>query len=194
MSVTYEPGDEVRVRVGLDRNVGENGKLTLGATYQNFSEDQYDGRNLFQPGNRLRGDLSYAFRRGRSTWALYAVNVWREAGDAFLDLVDAAGAVLGDTTVTVGSQNLFIAGLTGSTPLGSSLRIRPSLDFRYQTREEENGEGWLVGGGLDIPIQSSGNLEMYPRAKISFGSLKAFTGESETLWGVELGLTLRWRL
>lgn len=194
VNVTYEPGNEIRVRVGLDRNVGTDGKLTLGMTYQNFSEDQYDGQNLFQPGNRIRGDLSYAFRTGGSTWALYAVDVWRDSGDAFLDLIDAGGAVLGDTTVTFGSQNLMVVGLNGSALLGGSLRIRPSLDFRYQTREEENGEGWLAGGGFDIPLRLSGSYQMYPRVRASFGSLKAFTGENETLWGLELGLTARFRL
>lgn len=192
-SLTYQPGDEVRVRVGLDRNVGETGKFTLGFTFQNFTEDAYDDRNLFKAGNRMRGDVSYTFRSDRSTWALYGVNVWRESGDAFLDLVNAQGTVVGDTTLTVGSQNLLIVGLNGSTPMGG-LRVRPSFDFRYQGREEENGEGWLVGAGLDLPLRVFGSADLFPRGKFSYGSLKAATGESETLWGLELGLTLRWRM
>jgi hypothetical protein len=190
----YEPGDEVRVRVGLDRNVGEGGKFTAGFTFQNFSEDLYDDRNLFQAGNRMRGDVSYAFRTGRSTWAMYGLNVWRESGDVFQDLVNAQNVVIGDTTMAVGSQNLLIVGINGSTPLGSSLRVRPAVDFRYQTREEETGEGWLLGAGLDVPLRLFGSYDLFPRARFSFGSLRAATGESESLWGLELGATFRWRL
>ncbi len=191
-NLVFEPGNEIRVRFGLDRNVGEDGKFTAGATFQNFSEDQYAGRNLFQAGNRFRFDASYAFRSGRSTWALYGVNVWREAGDAFLDLVNPQGTVVGDTTVVVGSQNLLILGVNGSTPVGT-LRIRPSLDFRYQTREEGNGEGWIVGAGADVPLRLLGAYDLFPRGKFLLGSLKAVSGASESLWGLELGLTFRWQ-
>lgn len=192
-NLTFQPGNEIRVRVGVDRNVGESGKFTAALTAQNFSEDQYDGQNLFQAGNRFRVDASYAFRTGRSTWALYAVDVWRESGDAFLDLVNPQGAVVGDTTLVVGSQNLLVMGLNGSTPLGSSLRIRPSVDLRYQSREEVNGEGWILGAGADLPLRAFDAVDLFPRGKVLFGSLKSVVGESVGLWGLELGLTLRWQ-
>jgi hypothetical protein len=191
--LTFEPGDEIRLRLGVDRSVGETGKFTAGVTAQNFSEDQYDGRNLFQAGNRLRLDASYAFRSGRSTWAFYAVDVWREAGDAFMDLVNPDGDIVGDTTLVVGSQNLLILGVNGSTPLGATVRIRPSLDVRYQTRAEGNGEGWIIGAGGDLPLRAFGSLDMFPRGKLLFGSLSDVSGVSQGLWGVELGLTIRWR-
>ncbi|MFC1574535.1 hypothetical protein ACFL5A_02770 [Gemmatimonadota bacterium] len=193
VDLTYQPGNEIRVRVGVDRNVGEGGKFTAGFTWQNYSEDLYDDRNLFKAGSRFRGDMSMAFRTGRATWALYAANVWREQGDAFLDLVDAAGTVVGDTTVTVGHQNLLVAGLSGSAPLGSVLRIRPALEFRYQTREEEDGEGWIAGAGADIPLRFFGAMDAFPRGKFYWGQLMAPTGEKVSLWGVEAGVTLRWR-
>jgi hypothetical protein len=194
VSQTYTPGDEIRVRVGLDRNFGEGGKFTAGFTFQNYAEDEYAEKNLFQAGNRLRGDMSLAFRSGRSTWALYAVNVYRDQGDAFLDLVDAQGAVVGDTTVTVGWQNLLVAGLNGSVPMGTTFRIRPSLDFRYQAREQTDGEGFLAGGGFDIPLRLFGGMDFFPRVRGSFGQMTAPDGESYTFWGVEGGVTLRWRL
>jgi hypothetical protein len=191
---TYIPGNEIRVRFGVDRNIGEGGKFTAGFTFQNYSEDEYDDRNLFQAGNRLRGDMSVIFRAGRSTWALSGVNVYRDQGDAFLDLVDAQNNVVGDTTVVVGWQNLSVVGLSGSVPLGSTFRIRPAFDFRYQSRETEGGEGWLAGAGADIPLRLFGTMDVFPRGKFSFGKLTAPTGESLSLWGVEAGLTLRWRL
>jgi hypothetical protein len=192
-NLTFQPGNEVRVRLGLDRNVGEDGKFTMGLTFQNFSEDQYDGRNLFQAGNRFRIDASYALRAGRSTWALYAVNVWREAGDAFLDLVNPQGTIVGDSTLVIGSQNLLVLGINGSAPVGSTLRVRPSAELRYQSREEGNGEGWIMGAGADVPLRLSGSFDLFPRAKLLFGSLTAVSGQSESLWGLELGFTLRWQ-
>ena len=189
--LTYKPGDEVRVRLGLDKNVGEGGKFTAGFTFQNFSEDEYDSRNLFQPGNRLRGDMSLAFRTGRSTWALYGVNVWRERGDAFLYYEDNPGTQP-DSTVMVGSQNLTIVGLNGSVPMGSTFRIRPAFDFRYQSRELGSGEGWLAGGGFDIPLRLFGSMDVFPRVKASWGQLSGADGENYSLWGMEGGMTLRW--
>jgi hypothetical protein len=75
-----------------------------------------------------------------------------------------------------------------------TLRVRPSLDFRYQAREETDGEGWLIGAGLDVPLRIFGYYDLFPRGKFSFGSLKTATGETETLWGLELGVTLRWQM
>jgi len=121
------------------------------------------------------------------------VDVWREAGDAFLDLEDPQATVVGDTTLVVGSQNLLIVGLNGSTPLGSTLRIRPSVDLRIQSREEGDGEGWIVGAGADLPLRAFGSVDLFPRGKVLFGSLKNVLEESVGLWGLEVGLTLRWQ-
>lgn len=62
-SFRYKPGNEIRVRAAVDRTVG-GGKVTLGATFQEFTVDEVDGKNLFQSGNRWRADAAYAFRTG----------------------------------------------------------------------------------------------------------------------------------
>jgi hypothetical protein len=192
-SLTYVPGNEIRMRAALDRNVGEGGTFTAGLTFQNYTEDEFGGKNLFQAGNRLRGDVSYAFRTGRSTWALYAMNVWREEGDRFLYYEGNQGSTP-DSTLVVGSQNLLVVGLDGSAPLGSTLRIRPRLDFRYQSREEGGGGGWLLGAGADLPLDLPGTSDLFPRGRFSWGRLEGPDGETKSLWGVELGLTLRWQM
>jgi len=191
--ITFQPGNEIRLRLGLDRNIGDAGKLTAGVTFQNFSEDLYDEENLFQAGNRFRLDASYAFRVGRGSWAFYAVDVWREAGDAFLDLVNPDGVVVGDTTVVVGTQNLLVVGINGSTPMGRTLRVRPSVELRHQSREDGIGEGWILGAGGDIPLRLFGAMDLFPRGRVLFGSLTSPIDTSESLWGLELGLTLRWQ-
>lgn len=188
---TYAPGDETRLRIALDRTFGAN-KLTLGFTFQSFTGDQVDGKNLFQAGSRLRGDVAYGFRAGGSTWTAFAANIWRERGDVRLDIVDAEGTVVGDTAFQTGWQNLVIAGLTGAVPLWAGYNLRPAVDFRLQSREEEGGAGWLLGAGGDLPLRLFGAYDLFPRGRFLFGQLEGEQGVSRTIWGGELGVTVRW--
>lgn len=194
--LTYEPGSEVRVRVGADRNIGETGKLSAGVTLQSFTEDQVDGRNLFQSGNRFMVDGSYAFRLGSQTWTAYGSDLWREKGDLFLSVVDAGGAVVGDSTVTTGSQNLVSVGLAGAIPLGSTYRLRPTVDLRTQTRDEPDGStegsGWVLAVGADFPLRLLGTYDIFPRARFTTGSIKGPDAKSHGLNGAEVGITVRW--
>ena len=190
-ALSYEPGNEIRIRAAVDRTVGEGGKVTLGFTFQNFDADQVSGRNLFQAGNRFRGDASLVFRRGRSTWTVYGTGIHRENGDAFLDLIDDAGVIVGDTIVGTGSQNLFVVGLTGSVPLTGTYRIRPTLDLRIQDREEGQGSGWILGAGGDLPLRLFGSWDVFPRGRFLVGQMEDLQGIRRGMWGGELGLTVR---
>jgi hypothetical protein len=184
MELKYAPGNEARVRFALDRNIGVSSKLTAGLTVQEFSSDQLGGVNLFQAGRRIRGDVAYAFRTGSSTWTTYAANLWRDKGDIALDA--------GETEET-GTQNLFVAGVTGNLPISPRMSFRPALDIRVQSREEGIGSGWVMGVGGDLPVRGVGPFDAFPRAQFLLGSLEAEGGDSHSLWGAEAGLTLRWR-
>ena len=192
----YEPGNEARVRVGLDRNVGEAGKLSAGVTFQSFSEDQVDGTNLFQAGNRFMVDGAYAFRLGSQTWTLYGSDLWREKGDLFLPVVDANDAVVGDSTITTGTQNLLSLGFVGAIPVGSIYRIRPSADLRMQSREEVNGSdegsGWILSAGFDVPLRLLGTYDVFPRVRGITGSITGADGADHGAKGFEAGVTIRW--
>ena len=156
IDLIYKPGSETRVRVGLDRNFG-NATLTVGGTFINYSFDQADGLNLFQAGNRLRFDGSLAFRAGAGVWTINGADLIRENGDLTLDIVDDLGALVGDTTSVTAKQNLIVGGIVGTVGLGGGFVFRPHLDFKYQTREEENGNdagsGWIFAAGGDIPLR-----------------------------------------
>jgi hypothetical protein len=186
----YTPGNEVRVRVALDQNVGANNKLTLGVTFQNYAEDKVDGRNLFAPGNRIRGDLAYSFRTGpASTWTFYVADVHRENGDVTLQLTQG-GTATGDTTFEAGHQNMAVVGVAGALRMGT-LALRPSADARLLTRESGEEEGWLAGVGTDIPFRA-GNTEVVPSVRVSYGQLETATSDVRNgFWGGELGLMLR---
>lgn len=195
-TLTYELGNEARIRLGADRNVGEAGKLSAGVTLQNFSEDQVDGRNLFQAGDRFMVDGSYAFRLESQTWTLYGSDLWRERGDLFLSVVDGSGAVVGDSTVATGTQNLLSVGFVGAIPIGSIYRIRPGADLRMQSREERNGSdegsGWVMAAGADLPLRLFGTYDVFPRARYTFGSITGSDGDGHSVKGGELGVTIRW--
>jgi hypothetical protein len=185
---TYTPGNEARVRLALDRNIGTS-KLTFGVTFQNYTADEAQGRQLFAPGNRFRVDGTYSFRTSNtSTWTLFATDVWRENGDVTLPL--QAGTVLTDTTFQAGQQNLAVFGLAGSVQLGSRTSLQPAADFRLLTRDSGAGEGWLVAAGTDLPIRRSG-FEVVPNFRVSYGQLEDANDEKHPFWGGEVGLALR---
>ena len=62
---------------------------------------------------------------------------------------------------------------------------------RVQQREDLGGQGWLVGGGIDVPMRVR-SYEVLPAGRLSYGNLEAESGKSYPFWGAELGLTLRW--
>jgi hypothetical protein len=190
---TYQPGNEARFRVGLDRNFG-NSTFTMGATFMTYADDQAQGVNFFQAGNRFRFDAAYAFRAGSGVWTLYAADVWREHGDVTLSILDEADVVQGDTTFATASQNLVVAGLVGSIGLGA-VQFRPMIDFRMQMRDDvatgDEGSGWLLGAGGDLPLRFFGAFDLFPKGKFLYGSVKDPTGASRNVIGAELSGTIR---
>jgi len=190
----YQPGNESRIRLGLDRNIGSN-TFTAGATFMTFAQDQADGRNLFQAGNRIRFDAAYAFRAGGGVWTLYAADLWREHGDLTLPFVNDAGEIVGDTIETTPSQNLIEGGLIGAIALGSRT-FRPELGFKLQQREEtggrDEGSGWLASAGGDLPLRLFGSWDFFPKAAFIFGSVTDALGTGRRVTGAEFGATIRW--
>ena len=196
----YEPGDEARVRIGFDRNFGTN-TLTGGVTFSTYAEDQAQqggaaARNLFQAGNRIRGDLAFAFRAGAGIWTLYAADVWRENGDLTLAVVDGTGAEVGDTTLVTAEQNLVVAGLQGTVGLGGGFVFRPMVDVRLQQREDAEGNtrgsGWIMGAGGDLPLRLFGGYDVFPKARVLFGSIEDGAGVGRGVLGGEFSATIRW--
>ena len=177
--VVYSPGDEVVARLALDRNVGTGGKVTLGGTFQHFSEDEIGEDNLFQPGARIRGDASYAFRMGASsTMTFFLSDMWRQEGEVSL---------LSESS-TIGSQNVLIIGALAD--LGGRLGLTPRADVRLLSHEEGTGSGWMAGIGTGVESDIAG-VDVAPRVRLMLGSIEAETGESHGLTGFEVELGVR---
>jgi len=200
VALSYTPGNETRIRVGLDRNFGTS-TFTAGATFVNYAEDKISDdvaadRNLFQAGNRLRFDASYAFRAGAGVWTLYGADLIRENGNLRVDIIDDVGTVLSDTTVVTAKQNLIVAGVMGTVGLGGGFVFRPHIDYKIQSRKEADGNdagsGWIMAVGGDIPLRIFGGNEFFPKARVYFGSMKD-AGEGDiSLLGMEFSGTMRW--
>jgi hypothetical protein len=195
LDLSYRPGNETRLRIGLDRNIGTN-TLTLGATVRAYESDQADGTNLFQAGNRMRFDATYAFRAGAGVWTLYAADVIRENGDLTLSIVDNVGAIVGDTAIATARQNMAIAGIIGSIQVGGGFVFRPHIDFKLQTRTEADGSnpgsGWMLAAGGDLPMRLFGGYDFFPKARILYGSIKDASGAGVNVIGAEFSGTVRW--
>jgi hypothetical protein len=190
-ALKYTPGNEARVRLALDGNIGAN-KLTVGLTWQNYSRDKLDGRDLFQPGQRWRADAAYSFRTGAAaTWTLYLADVWRQHGDVRIELIDPANNIARDSTFSTGQQNVLVAGVSGAVRFSPRFSIRPSADLRLLTREETGGEGWVAGVGADVPLRW-GSVDVFPAGKFFFGQLQAADPEKHSAVGGELSVSLRW--
>ena len=186
----YQPGNEIRVRAGVDSNVGETGKLTLGVTFQKYAEDQANGLNLFQAGNRIMGDATLGFRAGASVWTLYGAHLRREQGD--LTVRDQADQVV--DTVETPSQNLTSGGITGTFPLGA-FDLRLLADGRVQTRDNpdgtEEGSGWIAGVGAEIPFRVGSRATLLPSGRFTTGSLKDAGDVDRSVSGISAGVILR---
>jgi hypothetical protein len=191
----YTPGNEARIRVGLDRNFG-NSTLTFGSTFMTYSSDQANGQNLFQAGKRIRLDATYAFRMGVGVWTVYAADLIRQSGTQTLPNFDSGGAPLGTfTDVSTPKQNLAVVGFMGAVQLGGGFVFRPHVDLKLQSREDTSGSdagsGWLVAAGGDVPIRIFGGHDFFPKARIMIGSLKDASGNSVRVFGLEAKGTIR---
>lgn len=185
-TLTYSPGNEARLRLGFDTDIGTS-KLTGGVTWQHYSRDQI-GLNLFQPGPRIRGDLAVSFRTSAtSNWTVYATDIWRQHGD--LSFQETATAAVRDSTT--GTQNILVAGIAGAMRVTPRWSVRPSADLRIISREDPGNEGWMAGFGTGIPLRLA-NTDVLPTARFLFGRLSsAVSTEQISAKGAEVGVTVR---
>jgi hypothetical protein len=196
VGLSYRPGNETRLRVGVDRAFGSS-TVTAGATVVDFADDAVDDQELFRTGRRLRLDAAYAFRVGSGVWTVYAANLSRANGDLRLATDEGTGVLVTDSSMVTASQNLVTGGVIGSFDLGGGFVLRPHVDLTLQNREEANGNrvgsGWIVAAGGDVPVRLWGS-ELFPRARVFFGGMRDALGGDAGIFGMEFKGTVRTRL
>lgn len=179
---TYQPGNELRVRLALDRELGTGGKGSLVLGFQNFSDDAVDGTNVFQSGSRFNATGSYAFPAvGRGAGVVYAGVIHRSNG-TFLQ-----GATSSDTP----SQDLVLLGSQLRIPWGST-RVKPRVDGRLFRTEDGRGQGYVAGVGVSMDVPRD-RITWMPSVTARFGNLEAVEGRESSFTGFEIGVRARFQ-
>jgi hypothetical protein len=175
---SYRPGNQLQVRVALDRTFGSSGKAALVLGTQQYDTDEVDGSNLFRTGDRYEATGSYAFAAGaRGAGIVYVGYLRREQGDFIDDLV------------VLPAQDLAFGGIGFETWLGS-MRFRPSVDLRVLRRDDGVGQGYTASGGgvLEIP---AGVVTLLPTLRGRFGNVLLQEDAESRFTGFEAALGIR---
>jgi hypothetical protein len=178
-SFAYRPGNQLRLRAGVDGRVGAAGKLTLQLSAQLSSEDQLNGANLYRPGHRYLGMASYAFAAGpRASGVLYGGAMRR-----------AEGVYLLEQNPDLPPETLLLGGGAFRIPVGRIV-LQPQADSRLLRRADGTGQGFLLGVGSAVEVPASW-ASVLPSLKLRLGNLLVREGEESSFVGVDVGLTLR---
>ena len=160
-SFRYQPGNEVRARVGADRPLGA-GRLALGVTYAAFGRDDADG-SAYDTGDRVV-----------TQGALTGIVAGQEFTVAAYDLLRAPGFYAsGERAGRENLANVFLS--LGVHALGSV--IEPSVELRQWLQNADAGDvssraSRLATFGLRVRAGVAG-LTLYPSATYAIGSLAA---------------------
>jgi hypothetical protein len=174
---SYRAGGEFRFRVGADRLVGQ-GRVSLGFTYSGFSQDEFGGSSVFEPGKRYITQASWSFPLGNLGLALYAWDLYRNSG------------TLTRSDSLTEKQNILAAGAVASIQLGRNV-LRPQMEIRQQRAGASamKSAGRLLSLSVRYQMQLTGSLSLVPVLRfdtgnvVSDGATIGFTG-----WGLSLGL------
>jgi hypothetical protein len=171
----FTPGNEARVRVGLDRPVGD-GSFNVSVTYSKFGKDQADS-TTFATGDRALGQTALAVPMGRgrdlllSAWDLY-----RAAGQQFG--APSPWENVGNAAVAVGFQ---LAGVY----------VQPSVEERVWN-VDGNRAGALTNAGVRLRFDV-GMVSVNPSATYSFGSIYVVAQPTMDLTGFRGAVLVRVR-
>ncbi len=178
----YRPGDALTVSAGVDRAVGSEGKAALQLSFQRYNDDQLDGRNLYQAGNRLQVMGTYAFPAGTGTGIAYGGLVHRGGGS----LGEDPGVI---TVVGSPSQDLVLLGGGTRQAVGPGILV-PDVSVRLFRRSDAVGQGYLGSLGIGYEFRS-GRTTFVPNARAKWGSVDVQAGQSTAVTGFDVGLTVR---
>lgn len=181
----YQPGNEYRARIGVDRPIG-SGRVALGFTYSSFGSDEIPGSSIYKSGDRMIGQASW--------------NMLTPIGDlglAVWDLYRAPGERAGGTSAPW--ENIANVAVHLSSGVGG-LRLEPSVQYRHWLQRVE-GSGTtpgystpsvLVEAGLGTHFSVPG-FSLHPSVAGTFGSVATTLGGHASLSGFRVQMTARLR-
>jgi hypothetical protein len=188
-SFRYQPGNEVRLRLGIDRPLAD-GRLAFGATYAAFGRDDAGG-SAYNTGDRVIALGELTGRLGEHDYTVAAYNVFRAPGNY------ASGDRAGRENIA----NLFLS--LGVHTLGTI--IEPSLELRHwlqnvydagdATGPARSQSSRLATFGLRARIDAGG-FELFPSGGYTALGRLAVTDDAglpvqASLTGFHVGLVVR---
>jgi hypothetical protein len=195
---TFRPGNELRLRAAVDRNVRGKSKVSLHATLFSYGDDELEGNNLYTSGNRIQVVGSYAFPTGGGASAVaYGGMLHRARGS----VVDPLRTGTLTTAADLPSQQLYLFGTSARMPLGRH-RLLPTADVRLFRREDGVGQGYVLGLGSSAEVRLSGassdfsafagsGVVLIPSVTVRFGELLVREGTESRFTGLDLGVGIR---
>ncbi len=179
----FQPGSEVRIRVGGDRELAQ-GRFMLGATYSAFGDDEA-GTFTYNTGDRWAAQSGYARRIGAADVSLAAWNLFRTSGRR---------AVTADSSVTTPWENIASVAVAAGFAAGA-LHLEPNVDLRLWSRgefeEEPDGSvGQVASAGLRTRFTFAG-LDAVPSVSYTIGGVETLAGRA-SVSGWRGGITLRY--
>jgi hypothetical protein len=173
---SYKPGAELRFRVGADGVVGQ-GRISLGFTYSSFSQDEFGGASIYQPGKRYIAQASWSFPVGNLGLALYAWDLYRTSGTVVL------------SSLATEKQNVLTAGLAATVQMGRSV-LRPQVEYRKHTvgidKLEAAGQMLSLSARLSLPLSEA--LSLTPAVRFDTGNIVGGATCGFTGWGLSMGI------
>jgi hypothetical protein len=148
----YRPGDELRVRVAVDRSRSDDAKSSAQVTLYRYGNDRLDGRNLFQPGDRIEVVSSTTFPAGAdATGVTYSAMVHRLQGAAPEGVADSSPLPLPEPP----EQTLLLLGTGFRVPwLGAVLL--PLAEVRAFRQADGVGQGVVGSAGTSAELRLRG--------------------------------------
>ena len=168
----FQPGNEYRARVGLDRAFG-TGRVAFGLTYSKFGNDDIGG-SIYNTGDRYVLQAGFNNTFGVANVLVNAWNLYRRSGTIF-------------TGDRIGPENI------GNVLVGVGFRaaggvLEPSIEARSWT--QQNLDASILGTiGLRYSIDTGG-LAITPSAGYTTGRF-AGVGSNASMTGFHAALAIR---
>ncbi len=169
----FEPGNEYRGRVGVDRPYG-TGRISLGFTYSKFGRDQAGG-SVYNTGDRM---VTQASITNSVNGVDLTVAGW--------DLFRASGMLL-DSAAT-GRENITDLGFAAGFRTAPNLVLEPSVEGRVWT-QDARPTSYMATVGLRLQVDRDG-YAVTPSAGYTMGRVGGPAGTAG-LTGFHAALAIR---
>jgi hypothetical protein len=180
-----KPGQEIRLRAGLEGPVARRSYVRLAGIFAMRSKDELDSDLQNGVGNRIVGYLSLNQGLGSSTLVLYAFDVFRS--NPQIEPTAAGAAILP-------RGNLFAAGMRWAFPVAPNTTLGPRAEYRNSLTANSDTDvklrkaGYSIRGGIDLRRQMTPQFAIVVQADGLTGTLADVTRRFVDFQGFRIAL------